>query len=194
MDDPDIGLMLRVKDGDEEAFRLLFRKHGPRVRQFVRRQVGDGPVADELVQDVFTQLFEARRRYRPTARFTTWLYTIAHNVCRNERRRREHQLRVRLTPGEDGAEPPELNPVSQNGPTGEESFAGQELESRIRVALERLPESQRSAVLLNRVDGLAYRDIAKSLGCTEGAVKALLFRATQSLKRDLRDVLGDDAP
>ena len=68
MDDPDIGLMLRVKDGDEEAFRLLFRKHGPRVRQFVRRQVGDGPVADELVQDVFTQLFEARRRYRPKPR------------------------------------------------------------------------------------------------------------------------------
>jgi RNA polymerase sigma-70 factor (ECF subfamily) len=189
MDDPDVALMLRVQEGDEEAFRLLFRKHYSVVLKFVRRHVGHEAISEELVQDVFTQLYRARVRYRPSARFTTFLYTIAINVCRNERRRREHQLRV-SAPGSDGSGPePNLDPVDDSRPSGEEIVAGRELEARLQGALERLPEKQRSALLLSRVDGLAYKEVARVLRCTEGAVKALLFRATQALKRDLEDVL-----
>ncbi len=192
-EDPDVALMLRVRGGDEDAFRELFRRHCPHVLRFVRRHVGEGAIADELVQDVFTQMYRARERYRPEARFTTWLYTIALNVCRNERRRPEHQLRVRSDRQEEGESglDPILDPVDDAAPTAEEVVAGQELEGRLRAALQRLPEKQRSALLLSRVDGLAYRDVASVLGCSEGAVKALLFRATQTLKRDLQHLLGE---
>lgn len=191
MDDPDAGLMLRVRDGDEEAFRVLFRRHSPRVLQFVRRHVGDVAVADELAQDVFMQLYQARGRYRPTARFTTWLYTIALNVCRNELRRPERRRRIRPeAAGEDEATQ-DFDLMPADDPTSEEAVAGRDLESRLRAALHQLPEKQRTAFLLSRVDGLAYRDVAHVLRCSEGAVKALLFRATQTLKRDLRDVLNE---
>jgi RNA polymerase sigma-70 factor (ECF subfamily) len=185
--------MLRVRGGDEDAFRELFRKHSPHVLRFVRRHVGEEAIADELVQDVFTQMYRARARYRPQARFATWLYTIALNVCRNERRRPEHQLRVRpeRADGEEAGADPVLDPIDEAAPTAEEIVAGQELEGCLQAALRRLPEKQRSALLLSRVDGLAYRDVAQVLRCSEGAVKALLFRATQSLKRDLRRVVGE---
>jgi len=193
MEDPDVALMLCVRGGDEDAFRELFRKHCPHVLRFIRRHVGEEAIADELVQDVFTQMYRARGRYRPEARFTTWLYTIALNVCRNERRRPEHKLRVRLEKAEEG-EPgldPIVDPIDDSAPTAEEIVAGQELQGLLQAALQRLPEKQRSALLLSRVDGLAYRDVAQVLRCTEGAVKALLFRATQTLKRDLQHVLAE---
>ena len=192
MTDTDVDLMLRVKEGDEEAFRALFRKHSPRVVQFVRRFVGNPPVADELAQEVFVQLYRARRRYQPDARFSTWLYTIAMNLCRNEMRRPEHQRRVRPQPAEQGDYIDDIEAMSGRGPTAEEEVAGRELEGRLRGALAGLPDKQRTALLLSRVDGLAYRDVARVLKCSEGAVKALLFRATQSLKRELRDMIGTE--
>lgn len=188
-DDPDIGLMLRVQSNDEEAFRILFRKHSPRVLQFVRRWVVNDGIADELAQDVFVQLYRARGRYRPEARFSTWLYTIAANVCRNEMRRPEHQLRVRPQPHPDGVEPADPEPLHSPGTLVEEHVSGRELEARLRRALAELPEKQRAALLLSRVDGLAYREVARVLKTTEGAVKALLFRATHSLKRQLHVLL-----
>jgi RNA polymerase sigma-70 factor (ECF subfamily) len=189
MDDPDVDMMLRVKEGDEGAFRALFRKHSPRVLQFMRRYVGDDAVADELTQDVFVQVFKARGRYRPDARFSTWLYTIATNLCRNELRRAEHQVRVRpqKTEQEEGAS--EFEPADAGSASVEDEVAARELEARLRSALARLPGKQRAALLLSRVDGLAYRDVGTVLQCSEGAVKALLFRATHSLRRDLHDVL-----
>jgi RNA polymerase sigma-70 factor (ECF subfamily) len=192
MEDPDVVLMLRVQAGDEAAFVDLFRKHSPRLMQFVRRHVGNDAVAEELAQDVFVQMYKARGRYRPEARFSTWLYTIATNLCLNERRRAEHQLRV--WPNRPGADEraEDVDPPDRAAATVEQEVAGRELEGRLRFALQRLPPKQRAALLLSRVDGLAYRDVGEVLGCTEGAVKALLFRATQSLKRDLQEFLGVD--
>jgi RNA polymerase sigma-70 factor (ECF subfamily) len=192
MDDPDVETMLRVKEGDESAFRALFRKHSPRVLQFMRRYVGDDAVADELTQDVFVQIFKARGRYQPDARFSTWLYAIATNLCRNELRRSEHQLRVRPQKVEHEEDAPEFDPVDAGSASVEDEVAGRELEIRLRAALARLPGKQRAALLLSRVDGLAYRDVGTVLRCSEGAVKALLFRATHSLKRDLHDVLDPE--
>jgi RNA polymerase sigma-70 factor (ECF subfamily) len=193
MDDPDVGLMLRVQQGDEEAFTSLFRKHGPRVAQFIRRSVGNEAVADELTQDVFVQVYKARGRYRPDARFSTWLYTIATRLCSNERRRPEHIWRVYPQRGdEDDSDAPQPEAADPRESMVEDSVAGRELERRLGDALGELPEKQRSALLLSRVDGLAYRDVGKVLKCTEGAVKALLFRATHTLKRSLKDFLGGD--
>ena len=185
--DPDVVLMLRVRDGDQEAFQALYRKHGPRVLQFIRRSVGNEAIADELAQDVFLQMYKARKRYQPTARFTTWLYTIAANVCKNGYRRLKQE---EMTRGRDRAdEPTTFDPPDTNRPTSEEVIRQQEIERHLRNALTHLPPKQRSAFLLARVDGLAYRDVARALGCSEGAVKALLNRATNSLRRDMHFVL-----
>jgi len=188
--DPDVALMLRLQAGDEGAFQELFQKFSPRVLQYTRRLVGSEARAEEVTQDVFVQVFRFRQRYRPESRFSTWLYTIATNLCLNELRRPERHLRVDLwqrREDDDRREGPQL--PDPQATTPEEGASTRELARQLETAIGELPPKQRAALLLSRVDGLAYRDVANALGCTEGAVKALLFRATQSLKKTLRDFL-----
>ena len=189
--DPDVALMLRVQGGDETAFQELFRTFSPRVLQYARRFVGSDAQAEEVTQDVFVQVFRFRHRYRPQSRLSTWVFTIATNLCLNELRRPERRLRVdiwdRRRDTEERREGPQL--ADPNAWTPEEGAATRELARQLEAAVTALPPKQRAALLLSRVDGLAYRDVADALGCTEGAVKALLFRATQSLKKTLREHL-----
>ena len=189
--DPDVALMLRVQAGDETAFQDLFRKFSPRVLQFARRLLGGNEArAEELTQDVFVQIFRFRARYRPESRFSTWLFAIATNVCLNELRRPERHLRVDLWANRGEEERPEGPPLPDpNAITPEQGVASRELARRLEAAIGALPPKQRAALLLSRMDGLAYDDVAAALGCTEGAVKALIFRATHSLKRTLREFL-----
>src|SRR3990172_5179273 len=93
--DPDVQLMLRFRDGDEEAFRELFEKHSRAIVNFAYHFVGNRQRAEELAQDVFLQIYRAGARYEPQAKFTTWLYRIATNACLNEVRRPEHRYRKR---------------------------------------------------------------------------------------------------
>jgi RNA polymerase sigma-70 factor (ECF subfamily) len=188
--DPDVALMLRVQGGDQTAFQELFRKFGPRVLQYARRFVGSDAQAEEVTQDVFVQVFRFRHRYRPQSRFSTWVFTITTNLCLNELRRPERKLRVDIwdrRDDEDRAEGPQL--ADEAAITPEEGAATRELARQLEAAVGELPPKQRAALLLSRVDGLAYRDVAQALGCSEGAVKALLFRATQTLKKNLREFL-----
>jgi len=188
--DPDVALMLRVQGGDEAAFRELFRKHSPRVFGYARRLVGSDARAEEVVQDVFIQVFRFRTRYRPEARFSTWLYKIVTNFCLNDLRRPERRRRVDLwapRDGEEQAEGPQIADPTAVDP--EAGAAGRQLAVRLEAALAALPPKQRAAMLLSRMDGLNYEDVATALGCTEGAVKALVFRATQTLKATLKEFL-----
>ena len=186
--DPDVALMLRLQAGDESAFQDLFRKYAPRVLQLARRFVGSQAQAEELTQDVFVQIFRFRHRYKPQSRLVTWVFTIATNLCLNELRRPERQLRVDLWDRRDAEDRPEEPPLPDPAAvTPEEGAATRELAHHLEVAVAALPPKQRAALLLSRVDGLAYRDVGEAIGCSEGAVKALLFRATQALKRSLRD-------
>jgi RNA polymerase sigma-70 factor (ECF subfamily) len=188
--DPDVQAMLRLQAGDEAAFQEIFRKFSPRVLQFARRLVGSDARAEELTQDVFVQVFRFRHRYRPESRLSTWLFTIATNLCLNELRRPERQLKVDLwerAQEDERREGPVL--VDTDTPSPEEGASARELSQQIAAAIDALPAKQRAALLLSRMDGLAYRDVGEAIGCSEGAVKALLFRATQTLKRRLRDYL-----
>ncbi len=134
------------------------------------------------------QVFRFRDRYRPEARFATWLYTIATNLCMNELRRPERHLRVDLwnrRDDEPDGEDPQLPDRRAVDP--EAGAATRELARDLETAIGELPPKQRAALLLSRIDGLAYRDVGESLGISEGAVKALLFRATHALKARLRE-------
>jgi RNA polymerase sigma-70 factor (ECF subfamily) len=176
----DVALMLRVKEGDHEAFRALIERHQRSVINVIYRAIGDAWEAEDLAQRVFIQIYRSARRYQPTAKFTTWMFTITHNTILNERRRRARHAAESLEAMTGGAQ----LPARDQDPSREVSE--RELQERITSAIEALPEAQRTAVILCRFEGLAYEEIAVVLGCSVSAVKSLLHRARQTLKEKLR--------
>ena len=177
----DVALMLRVKAGDHEAFRTLIERHQRAVINVIYRAIGDAWEAEDLAQRVFIQIYRSASRYQPTAKFTTWMFTITHNAILNEHRRRSRHQAESLDADESGlrlADARAADPAS--------AVAERELQERIEAAIQELPEAQRVAVILCRFEGLAYEEIAQVLGCSVSAVKSLLHRARQTLKEQLR--------
>ena len=189
--DPDVQLMLRFRAGDEEAFRELFEKHSRAIVNFAYHFVGNRERAEELAQDVFFQIYRAGHRYEPQARFSTWLYRIATNACLNEVRRPEHRYRKRPLEHEpeSSSKRAEIAFADPTAVTGESGLAGRQLAVRIQAVLAELPESQRAALLMSRVEGMAYREVAEALETSESAVKSLVFRATATLRKELAEFL-----
>ncbi|MDG2303931.1 MAG: sigma-70 family RNA polymerase sigma factor [Candidatus Binatia bacterium] len=187
--DPDAALMARVREGDWEAYRQLYEKHLDPIVRYAAKFTGNRARAEELAQDIFLQVYRARERWEPRARFTTWLYTIAHNLCLNEVRRFDYRGRVGPLENADG-EPMDL--PDRKALAGEELVSGHEFEERLHTLMGELPENQRTALLLSRVEDLRYEEIGAVLGCTEQAVKSLVFRATRRLKEGLKEWIQDD--
>jgi RNA polymerase sigma-70 factor (ECF subfamily) len=189
--DPDVQLMLRLRAGDDGAFRELFEKHSRAIVNFAYQFIGNRARAEELAQDVFFQIYRAAARYEPHAKFTTWLYRIATNACLNEVRRPERRFRTRSLEysEEDSRERAEIALPDPNAVRGESALAGRELEARIRDVLAALPPNQRAALVLSRVEGLSYREVAEALECSESAVKSLVFRATATMREHLAEFL-----
>ncbi len=185
--DPDVQRMLRVRSGDAEAFRELFEKHGRAIVNFAYHFVGQRERAEEIAQDVFLQIHRAAGRYEPTAKFNTWLYRIATNACLNEVRRPEHRHPRRPLEHEpdDERKRAEIAFADPEAIPGDSALAGRELEDKIRAVLEDLPPNQRAALLMSRVDGMSYLEVAEALDTTESAVKSLVFRATATMRKEL---------
>jgi RNA polymerase sigma-70 factor (ECF subfamily) len=190
-DDPDVNLMQRVRDGDTVAFRELFAKYSEATVNFAYRFVNNRPRAEELAQDTFLQIYRARGRYEAKARFTTYLYRVVTNLCLNELRRFDYQGKTEPLEGrplENGEEGSRELP-DRTLPEVEDLLAGLETGDRIKNVLDKLPQNQKSALLLSRVEGLSYQEVAECLETTESAVKSLIFRATQTLREELADLL-----
>lgn len=181
--DPDTLLMLRVRDDDMEAYRLLVERYQKRVVSTVYRYTGDGAGAEDLTQEIFIKVFKARKTYEPVAKFSTWLFRIATNLCLNEIRNRKHRPSLTL---DDNplAEPAQEDP-------GMQEMDRRELALAVRRALDSLPENQRMAVVLNKWEDQSYEDIAEVMHLTVPAVKSLLFRARQAMKEHLEQFLQD---
>lgn len=188
--DPDVQLMLRARDGDQGAFRELFVKHSEPMLSFACRYVGNRSRAEELVQEAFLQIYRARKTYEARARFVTYAYRVVLNLCLNELRRFEYQGKTESldnNPFDDGARGREF--PDGRTPGCEDSVIGGELADRIRVAIEELPDNQKSSLLLTRVEGLSHREVAEILETSVSAVKSLVFRGMRTLRENLRDVL-----
>ena len=168
--DPDAALMLAFQQGDEGAFRALYQRNAGAVIAFCHHFVRDAARAEELAQDVLVKVYRSRERYRPTARFRTFLFRIAANHCLNELRRGE-AARAPEAPAD-----PDLLPGREANP--EEAARGAALERAVGALLDRLPEKQRLALVLCRFQGLSYEEIAGVLDTTVPAVKSLVHRAT----------------
>jgi RNA polymerase sigma-70 factor (ECF subfamily) len=189
--DPDVALMERVRDGDDRtAFNELFGKYSEALVNFAYRFVGHRHRAEELAQEAFMQIYRARGRYQAKARFTTYLYRVVTNLCLNELRRFDYQGRMEPL-DRRGNRDDEIGrelPDERIAPA-EELVAGRETGSRIQMVLDKLPPNQKLALLLSRVEGLAYLEVAECLETTESAVKSLIFRATRTLREELGDLL-----
>jgi RNA polymerase sigma-70 factor, ECF subfamily len=183
--DSDLELMLRVRHGDAESFELLLTRHRTPLLNYIWRMVRDQTLAEDLAQEAFLRVYQARERYRPEARFTTWLYRIATNLALNSlRNHRGKQPAI-----EDADAEPTQDRIPDLKPTAEQQLIYSEREGLIRRAIQALPDNQRAAVVLHKYQEMDYRQIALVLGVTESAVKSLLFRAYEALRARLEPLL-----
>ncbi|MBW2702961.1 MAG: sigma-70 family RNA polymerase sigma factor [Deltaproteobacteria bacterium] len=175
-------LMRSVAGGDREALQVLYERHANFVFRIAYRFLFDEEEARDITQSVFVTVMQAAHRYKPEAKFTTWLFRVVVNRCLNHRSKASHRLH---------SAPDEHDPL-ENIPAPEEEQPDRILErarrmSDLRDALLQLPERQRMAVVLKRFEEMSYEEIAEALGCSKSSVESLLFRARQSLKRLIID-------
>jgi RNA polymerase sigma-70 factor (ECF subfamily) len=192
--DPDAALMLRIKQGDGTAFSELVDKYKQPVMNFVYRMLRDITEAEDLAQNVFLQVHKSAHRYEVSSRFSTWLFTIARNLCLNEiRRRTRHPAEPLDAPHPEQEDQPLRQFEDQKTFSPPQSLLHGELELKIEQALAELPENQRTAIVLCRQDELSYEDIARVLGCSISATKSLIHRGRETLKQKLKPYLRTGA-
>jgi RNA polymerase sigma-70 factor (ECF subfamily) len=193
--DPDAQLMLRVQRGDPAAFEALVHKYKQPVMNLVYRMLGDLQESEDLSQNVFVQVHKSAHRYRVTARFSTWLYTIARNLCLNELRRRSRHPAESLDATPEGMDDLTLHHQLEDTATPNPPAAclHSELADRIQQAIAALPENQRTAILLCQQQDLSYEQIAEILDCSVSATKSLIHRARESLRLRLKPYLRTGA-
>jgi RNA polymerase sigma factor (sigma-70 family) len=180
---PDEQLMLDYAGGDAAAFDGLYGRHKGALFRFVLRSVKSRGEAEELFQEIWMRVIEARARYRPEAKFATWLYTIAHNRLVDHWRLKGLTL-VSLDDEDTGAPEPVAPPSAEPQRTAE---ARQALD-RLAVAIAALPAAQREVFLLHTEGGLTVPEIAAATGSGQEAAKSRLRYATNKL----REAIGDD--
>jgi RNA polymerase sigma-70 factor, ECF subfamily len=178
MVDDDARLMLAFRDGDRRAFETLFARYTPRVLTFLTRLVRDHARAEELTQDVFVRIYNAAGRYEAKARFSTWIFGIAHNLALNELARVHHRH-------EQTGIPLEELPSADPAPAADEQLEAERTRRRLERALAKLPDRQRAALLLRSEQGLGYDEIAQALATSVSSVKSLIQRAREKLLAEL---------
>ncbi len=188
--DPDALLMLDFQSGSLEAFEELFARHARAVVNYAFRFVRDRAVAEELAQEVFLRVHDAAGGYRPGARFTTWLYRIATNVCLNEVRRPRFKAHHKAIDAEHGGwEAAHALQIEDGRPAPDTLLHRDDLRQVIRQGLDSLPFKQRLAFVLNKYQGLSYAEVAEVMKTSEKAVKSLIHRAKESLAERLRPMM-----
>jgi RNA polymerase sigma-70 factor (ECF subfamily) len=188
MSEPDdVELMRLAGQGDERAFEQLIERHQNLVIGTVAKMLGGPEGAEDIAQQVFIRAWQSAPRYRPEAKFTTWLLTIVRNLVFNESRRRRRGF---FQPFEnDDGSVPDIHDLSMRDASAE--IGERELREAIDAAIASLPEAQRMAIILRRFEDMPYEDIAEVLKTSVPAVKSLLFRAREDLRERLKGFLAE---
>ena len=192
--DPDVRLMLQIREDVPGAFEVLVERYQHRLVGVLTHLIGRPDEAEDLTQDVFMRIYRARKGYRPRAKFSTWLFTIANNLAMNHLRGRGRNPAVAMGLGSDGAGSQSgLRPLEEQaldrGGTPSAEMRQVELSEVVREALDVLGEDQKLAVLLNKFEDMSYADIAEVMGRSEAAIKSLLARARTHLREQLEPYL-----
>jgi RNA polymerase sigma-70 factor (ECF subfamily) len=205
--DPDVRLMLQVRDGDALAYEELVRRYQNRLMSLLTHLVGHRDLAEDLTQEVFLRVYRARERYVPGAKFSTWLYTIANNVASNQLRTlaRRKEVNLHARPSDSAPHSLESAAVAASGTMPSRQLDKAELCAAVQQAIEGLNERQRMAILLAKFEELSYADIAEIMEMTPQAIKSLLSRARCNIRDSLmpylergakisgNDLAGEDA-
>lgn len=189
-DPTDESLMIRFQSGDRAAFTVLVRRHQGPLFNFAFRYLRSSPVAEEVVQDAFVRVVQNAAEFKHEARFSTWLYTIARNLCIDQARKRA----LRRHPSLD--EPRKAE--ERDGPTlGEQTADGKasteravvslEIRERVAAAIDALPEEQREVFLMREVSNLPFKEIAEIVGVSENTVKSRMRYALERLQEALSE-------
>jgi RNA polymerase sigma-70 factor (ECF subfamily) len=193
--DPDIRLMLLVRDDDTVAFADLVERFQHRLVAIMHHLVGSAEEAEDLAQEVFLRVYRTRKKYTPKAKFSTWLFTIANNLALNALRDRQRRRVLPLEVRESGPlvwRPSDTNAAARDAPPAHH-LQQEELSAVIRRALDALNERQRVAIVLNKFEDMNYSDIADVMGLSTKAVKSLLSRARAKLRESLQGYIYMDA-
>jgi RNA polymerase sigma-70 factor, ECF subfamily len=182
----DVRLMGLVAGGDMPAFEQLVERHQALVTGTAARMLGSNSDVEDIAQQVFIRVWKSAGRYRPRAKFTTWLLKITRNLVFNELRRTKRRAQLPLQPDPESEE---IALPDAATPAPDASLLENELQQAIENAITQLPETQRMALILRRYEDLSYEDIAEVLDLSVPAVKSLLFRARTELRGRLSKYL-----
>lgn len=194
LQDPDVRLMLAVRDDDAAAFDELMLRYQSRLVTVLEHLTGRRDQAEDLAQEVFMRVYRARKRYVVGAKFSTWLYTIANHVASNALRSMSRRPEVNISPRPNdstGAGGLDRMALAASGAMPARQLDKAELQDMVRAALSGLNERQRMAVLLNKFEDMSYADIAETMEMSPQAIKSLLSRARVNLKEILEPYLED---
>jgi RNA polymerase sigma factor, sigma-70 family len=178
----DIELMMRAKGGSDAAFSELMRRHHRGVLNYIYRFTNSRESSEDLAQEVFLRVYRSAKRYQPEAKFSTWLYKIATNVCITAVKTRGKEQTLSL----DEIQENSGDLGDPNLPDPSNLTFRREIGSAIFEALESLPERERIAIVLCKYEGLPYEEVAEVIGCTVGAVKAYVHRGRMKLIQKLK--------
>jgi RNA polymerase sigma-70 factor (ECF subfamily) len=192
--DPDVRLMIRVRDDEPGAFEEMVESYQHRLVTVLHHLVGNGAEAEDLAQEAFLRVYRARKKYRARSRFSTWLFTIANNLALNSLRGKQRRATVSLPATDSGplGPRPAEQLVRDHGPQPSQRLQQFELALRVQQALEGLNERQRTAVVLNKFEDMNYAEIGEVMNLSTKAVKSLLNRARANLRVSLADYIYMD--
>lgn len=188
----DEDLMLSYADGHVDAFEELVSRHERPLFHFILRSCGNRDRAEEILQEVFLRVIKYSDSYKPTAKFTTWVYTIARNLCIDKARKRSRATEISLD--EPRGSDPDGQTLGERLADGGASAAHVEYDrgafrERLMAALDELPDEQREVFMLREFSGLKYREIAEAVGCKVPTVKSRMRYALETLRGHLADYL-----
>jgi len=179
-------LMARIAEDDEYAFQILVERHQTSVLNLIHRFIGERTKSEDLAQEVFLRVWQAARTYEPKAKFTTWLYRIAANLCINELKSSRRRSWLQFFHVDTNEQTVGKEDFSDGSPSPEELLLARERDRQINSSLQSLPENQRMALILKRYEDLSYDEIARILGCSVSAVESLMVRAKKNLQEKLK--------
>ena len=172
--DDDFSLIKRFIEGDESTFRTLVYRHKEKVRNIIYMTMNNSDSVDDIAQEVFITVYRNLKNFRFESQFTTWIYRITINKCKDHLRKKN--VRKIFLPLKDDGEEPVFESIDEDS----------DIKQIVRNAIAELPDKLRMPLVLKDLEGFSYQEIAESMECEIGTVKSRIFRAREALKKVLK--------
>lgn len=181
-------LVHQVQKGNKRAFDLLVLKYQRRIMRLLARMINDPAEVEDVAQETFIKAYRALPQFRGDSNFYTWLYRIAINSARNwQAARRRRPLQLKEYKNEEG-ETFSLEDTLTDSNTPELELVSRQVAHTVNAAIDQLTPELRTAILLREIEGLSYEEIAQVMDCPIGTVRSRIFRARESIAKELRQV------